>query len=721
MSDILSPGSVPSGKQDFQQILPMPLAPLAQLPWLQQPKAADLFVPRLDEARQDGQIAPSQLNLRVAACERRLEMQEDQGQLLQRVATELRQTREGSRMADERIAELERSVERSRRDEGAAREQLRALQADFREFAVMQAGRQRAEIESEVSQILSRQSTAAEEWRAVLMNQDAQLLAEVGRASNGLSALNTQLLALQSELRSRLVAVEAVVLSGRVGLGVGANAAGALAIAGGRSDGADLDHMQNQMEVLKRTAAQAAANVADLYSRLDGEASLRAGGQRDLETKLRAIVDSLSQGRADLHHALVQRLEVVESRLGVERKELLARQAELRDSMASGEQEGHIRIQDFMARTRADFEAVDRRIAAEVSALRDQLDASLAQIQASRIGEEEARRESMASWLRRGEESGQRQLESMKALRQEMSSRFRDVQEVVRAEVASRVESEQRLLADASEAVRTSASKEASQMKLMLQKHNESVAQELDRLRQSSAERADRLSRYVDEVVSRAVGSAGSSGKSPEMEAQLKELMEGMLLLRHTVQELSGHSDRRLELLGQDFRLRLQRSDEAKAVESKTARKDTERLLAAVEKRTSLAHEELKNRFEAFAKHFDSQIQSLQAAMLRPREPKSIEGGTSPMPRKPLAVGRPAGTALRSSALRQLAPGAEEVFSSEATQVVLPSLGNTSEVRSHLAADVVGSCLATELAALGAEDDLETSFQDDGSQVVSSP
>ena len=55
---------------------------------------------------------------------------------------------------------------------------------------------------------------------------------------------------------------------------------------------------------------------------------------------------ALRSNSSDLLHSANQRLEVLESRLGVERHDLLARQAEIKHEVASGDQLGNAMVQD---------------------------------------------------------------------------------------------------------------------------------------------------------------------------------------------------------------------------------------------------------------------------------------------------------------------------------------------------------------------------------------
>lgn len=568
--------------------------------------------------------ALARISARVAACERRMESKEardaqmDEG--AHRLAMELRQAKEAhaayTRLADDRFAALETSSERAKHEDAATREQLHVLQNDFRDFAVTAVSRQRAEIEGEVTAAFARQNLSVEEWRATFKHRDAQLQGELRRLSASVEDVSGQLVTAQTELRTRLATLEASTLAGRSHhvaipasiLDNGVDAAVSPA------SGQALEYLRQQLEQLRQGSAQNGAGLTELWARVEGEAAARGTLQRDHEARFYSLDQVIRDERDNLGQLVVQRLEVLEARLGVERSEVAAKQAEIRDQLANGDHVGSLRLQDLAAKANADLEASERRVQVEISALRRHVDANIAQSKSARGAEEEARTSSLASLLRRVESSSEQQMQAATKMQQEVNASFKEIRDEVRAECAARVQAEQRLVADVSSASQTLAS-EVATVRRLLQQNSETVATELERLRQSGAERADRLSRYVDEKVAQAANLSKNDGSTKE----IAEVAERVQALRVSLEEQARQVQQRLDTTAEDLRLCLNRSEDARVTQLASAVKDAERATSAAERRTMAAQEELQARFEAYVKHFDSTISSVQAAILQTR------------------------------------------------------------------------------------------------------
>jgi len=602
------------------------------------------------------------LSARLATCERRLEAQQEQGERLQRVQAEIQLVKEGSvaqsRVSDERLASLERATEIGRREFTAASEQMRALQIDFREYTAQAGAKQRAEIEGEVGQALARQRASTEEWQAALRQQNVQLQGDTSRAVNNIERMGAQLAATTTELRTRLGAVEASGMAGRSARGGGEGAAGPM-----------VEHMRQQLEAMRNTAAQASAGVVELQARLEGEAAARIAMQRDHDARLGFLGNALKSEREDLHESLAQRLQVLESRHGVERSDIFARQAELKQEVATGDQLSTNQVQDLAMRLRGEFEALERRLRAEDSALKERVDLQLAQLQTARSTEEDARRSSMASLFKRAEATAERQLEANRNLQQEIDAGFKQATDQLHAENAGRLEAERRLLTDTMEGYRTIAAevvmlKAASHQQ---SQHLEVVNGEVGQLRRDSQERADNLSRYVDHVVSQ----VHADGAKKDNNDSFLDFEERLASLRTAVDEKAAASEKRLETVAEDLRLRLRRAEEARERDGVNMRRDSERAGAALERRIVATQEELRSRFEAYVRHFDSAIASVQSAILRPPQhaPVNEAGGPRSLasPNSRLYYG--AGTAQPMSA-HNIAQGGRASGTAEDEQLV---------------------------------------------------
>ena len=230
--------------------------------------------------------------------------------------------------------------------------------------------------------------------------------------------------------------------------------------------------------------------------------------------------------------------------------------------------------------------------------LRDHVDSHPAQLRNARASVEEARRSSLASITRNVEAATDRQLEATKGLQQEVNGGLRDLREALGAETAARAEAEQRLAASAGGASRAIAV-EVSAPRGVQQQHAEAIGAELVRIRRVSAERADKLSRYVDDAVARAATGAGSGPASPhDKEGPPGRALRPRRQAASALDEQVRLAKQRSDALGEGLRLRLRRADEAHVREAASERRTSERLVAASDRRSAAAQEGLKDPFE---------------------------------------------------------------------------------------------------------------------------
>ncbi|CAE8583473.1 unnamed protein product [Polarella glacialis] len=262
--------------------------------------------------------------LRLAACERRMDHQESQGPLLHRVMSEIQQLREGtsslSRSSEERIAQLSSSLAQSHREASLAQEQLKALQAEFREFTSHSMSRQsadRSEIGGQVGQALALQKVNAEEWRSAVRNKDALVQNEIDRLMAGVEDLREKQISSQAELRVRLSTLEAPAMAGRA-FQNGVVTAGAGA---GGYDSAYLsqavEYLREQLDTVRQGSFQASAGLTDMKARLDSEAASRFRAQSAHGAQIEALSQALGSSHQDLAQSIAQRLEVLEAKHGV--------------------------------------------------------------------------------------------------------------------------------------------------------------------------------------------------------------------------------------------------------------------------------------------------------------------------------------------------------------------------------------------------------------------
>eukprot|EP00931_Biecheleriopsis_adriatica_P021951 TRINITY_DN14219_c0_g1_i1.p1 TRINITY_DN14219_c0_g1~~TRINITY_DN14219_c0_g1_i1.p1 ORF type:complete len:806 (-),score=209.22 TRINITY_DN14219_c0_g1_i1:64-2481(-) len=578
---------------------------------------------------------------RLADCERRVSNQESQALLLQRCEGDIQLLRQAaddrSRDSIGRLVTLETQVLKSQQDEAFAREQLLVLQAEFRDFAAQSLGRQRADhadIESQVGQALARNNLSSEEWRNAVRQKDTQMQGELERLGASIDDLRERMMSSQAELRVRLTALEVPKAT--------THADGAADAGLGSAEGAywtqTVEFLKHQIEKFHQSSVQASANLSELQSRLDGEASARAAAQQDHSTRIEALNQALSSARALLSQSIAQRVEVIEERLGVERQELLSKQDRLRDELAAEGQDGHLRLQDLSSKIQSALDTAEKRCREQIADLRDRTTAKYEDLEKAFAAENEVKKSFMSSLLQKFQGQTDWLQQSAKSLKSEVDAALRQVRDTVSSEGNARRQAEHRLFQEVTEAVQKALANESASTQQALKAQAESVAAEFERIRHANSDRADRLSRYVDAALADAgLGLQGRRG-SQDLDTSTAELLDdvqGRLdSLRKDLEQQGAAFEQRFNAFSDDIKLKFSSASESQERENKAAYRDAEQAVAAAEQRSIAGQEELKQRFERYVKHFDTAINSVQAAILRPalQDPKPFGRMSSAAP-----------------------------------------------------------------------------------------
>lgn len=635
---ILTPESLRNTEQFLESGLVFP----KPLPWVEMPR------PQPAEAVNSRDVVYDSMSQRFASCERRLDLQETQAAELKKQAMDLQRLYEvgelQSRSNTERVAAVEASVQQSHRNEASTRGQLQALQADFRDFASQSLKQQRfsqAEMDSHVGNALAKINLSDEEYRSAARQKDVQTQIEVERLSSTIRDMEERLSTSQSELRVRLSALEAPgrsEVNKRLLHQEGTFSAGA-----GTADTAYLsqamDFLRQQVDQLHQSSSQSGASLADLRSRLGSEAAARAATLQDQGTKLEALSQAFGASQSLIAQSIAQRVEVLEERLGIERREILARQAKLRDEFANDEHGADLRMQNISATLRAELETSEQRSKLEVEKLREHADNQVVQLRAALAAEENASKAAIAGLLQRVEGLFGLQNEHVKSLKNEIDIRARNAQDAISSEHTARREGERRLFEEVREAVQNALVGETVALQKALKQQADSVAAEFEQMRRVNADRADRISRYVDAALSD-VGRGWQDQRGNDRSAEgnqeiVNHLNESVADLRKQVDHQVTSLEHRYDHFSDEVRSLLKKAADTQDREARAVRRDAEKAAALVERRSAASHEELKGRFEVYVRHFDNAINSVQAAIMRPalRDPQALGFLASPQAR----------------------------------------------------------------------------------------
>eukprot|EP00930_Biecheleria_cincta_P095489 TRINITY_DN8744_c0_g1_i1.p1 TRINITY_DN8744_c0_g1~~TRINITY_DN8744_c0_g1_i1.p1 ORF type:complete len:912 (-),score=203.65 TRINITY_DN8744_c0_g1_i1:58-2772(-) len=620
---VLTPDTLKGTEQFLEAGLVFP----KPLPWVEGPRLQQA------EAINSRDAVYDSMNQRLASCERRLGLQETHAAELKKHEMELQRLREASelqiRSSTERFAVVEASVQQSQRDEATARGHLQTLQAEFREFASQSLRHQRfsqTEMDSRVGNALAKINVSDEEYRSAMRQKDAEAQIEVERLNNAIKDMQERLITSQSELRVRLSALEA---PGRSVHQQGTFTAGA-DNTGSSYLGQAVDFLRQQVDQLYRNSSQSGASLADIRSRLDSEVAARAATLQDQGARLEALSQAFGASQSLIAQSIAQRVEVLEERLGIERREILARQAKLRDELSIDEHGKDLRMQNLSATLRAELESLEQRSKLEIDKLREHVDNEVVQLRAVLASEENASKAATAGLLQRVEGLFGLQNENMKTLKNEIDIRARNAQDAVSSENTARREGERRLFEEVRDAMQNALAGETIALQKALKQQADVVAAEFEQMRRVNADRADRISRYVDAALSD-VGRGWQDQRGNDASAEghrelMNRLNESVSDIQKQVDQQVTSLERRYDHFSDEVRSLLKKAADTQDREARAVRRDAEKAAASVERRSVANNEELKSRFEVYVRHFDNAIASVQAAIMRPalRDPHAL-------------------------------------------------------------------------------------------------
>lgn len=516
-----------------------------------------------------------------------------------------------------RLSLLETQSQQSLLQESMLKEQLVALQADFKEFSMHALGRQladHADMEGQVSHALARQNNSVEEWRLALKHKDAQRQSELEMLTASMEEIREKLLSSQAETRVRLTALEIRGDGGTGGLGDADSAYVAQTV----------DFLKQHVDRLQQGSVQAGAALSEMQARLEGETAARAAAQQEQSSRLEALNQALGFSRALMNQSVHQRIEALEERLGSERQEIVARHLRLRDEVVNEGQEGNAKMQSLAVRMASSMDSVGKRCAAMEQGHRD-LESHFVDFMKASRSESDMMKAALASVSRKAEENISRQSEAFKQFKAEVEMSLRQLRDIVEAERRARLQDDKRICDEVTEASQKAVSLELATLQQAIKKQAENVTIELDRIRRINADRAERLSRYVDAALTDAgilpdasPGGRAAKAFGAEDLRLLRDLKEQVTVLQKDMSQQVQSLEHKSAEMSEELRSKLAKVADQREDEAKMLRREAEKAAQEVERRAFCRQEELEARFENYMRHFDNSINSVQAAVLRP-------------------------------------------------------------------------------------------------------
>ncbi|CAK9002211.1 Hypothetical protein (Fragment) [Durusdinium trenchii] len=454
-----------------------------------------------------------------------------------------------------------------------------------------------AEMEGQVSHALARQSNSVEEWRLAIRQKDAQMQSELEMLSSSVEDLREKLISSQAELRVRLTGLE---IRGD-GLASGREPCDAE----GAYMAQSLEFLKQHVDRLQQGSIHAGAALSELQARVEGEAAARAAAQQEHTSRLEALNQALGFSRALMAQSIAQRVEALEERFGNERQELFARHQRLQHEVASEGQEGSAKMQELAARVANSIVALEKRcLGMETS--QQELETHLAETVKAYRSEGSMIKGALAALSKKTEETTvSRHSEGVKTFKSQVETSLRQLRELVEVERRARLQDNKRLCDEVTEAAQKAVTADLTTLHSALKKQAENVTIEMDRIRRVNADRADRLSRYVD-VALKDAGilpdqSPGRRQAAAEDARLLRDLREQFIALQKELNEQVQGLEQKSSEISEELRSKFARQADWQEDEAKALRREAEQAARDVERRAFCRQEELETRFETSA------------------------------------------------------------------------------------------------------------------------
>jgi predicted nucleic acid-binding Zn-ribbon protein len=563
-----------------------------------------------------------------AKCESGMDRMEHRANLdmevLRRLQVSSRELQDETALQKREVGHRMQTVEdlqvRLDRDIATMKEQIRSMQLDFRDFAVQAVQKQRDDLQNMVKDAFQSQRDHEDDLRSLQKKQHQLQTDDIQRVASSVTDIEEQINQVRSEMKSRCAALETSML--------GSNG-------GGGNDpvmNQAVSSMRQHMEMMRQASAHIGAAVQDLQTRVDQEVQHRQAATHESSAKFQEIRDMVKGHGQQISNEFSQRLEILESKAGVDKHDLLARQAQLKEEMKNGEEQAMSEMERAIQQLSANLEAIKKKDDVERETMKQYVQAKLNQFVSSYTSAEESRTSSLTSLYQRVEGFQDKQLDQMKGIRQEIQDSIGDMQQMLRTEVANRTEGQKKLGDSVRETCKFVAA-QAARSAEDLQKQIDAVVKACKDQRKDAADRADRLSRYMDESFAKAQQMNGRA--FAVVDEQLVQLSQRIGDIHGELKALTPHVDREIDKVRRDTELRQRQSEAALTDQVSTAMKKSELAQKSVDERCTAVQNDLTHRLEMYIGQFDASVASLQVALLGLSKDKSTIGANIVQPLDP--------------------------------------------------------------------------------------
>lgn len=540
-------------------------------------------------------------------------------ELIRRLQMQVRELQDGLKSVTSemgtKVYQLTEKEASKDREIAVLKETVKTLQNEFRDYSVESVYRQRAEIQGEVKNNVTKYQFENHEWQVEVRKVLQTLAEEQKKLSEADTRVEDSFAAFKGDIRTRLSALEASVL------GSGGKNQTNIGIGNGLS--------REQLEHIWAELRQAVKDISGLQLEQEAQKQVQISFAGECQQRIEALKDSVERGKEETLIMMDQKSELMEAKLGVERQEMQSKMQSVKEELEANDQMIQMLVVDLEVKTSQKMDLLKKCEEAERDALREVVDTKLNQVCGQIARTENLRQDGLTNLYEKMEGFQSKQLETVKGIREEVQDNIKDIQILFKDEMRHRMETERKITDSITDVVKNltatqTASFEQLSGKLVV------LDKALQESRKEGGERADRISRYVDDIVSR--WRQDASLKNEVYDNNFAQMHERIVDIVGNVERVRAWFDDKNALTEKNL------EDKARNLEEKIRsgldgeRKRCENRLQTAENEAAAGIARVRDRCERVNKEMDEGFQGVHRAVLGLSKDKSLIGAQIVVP-----------------------------------------------------------------------------------------
>ncbi|CEL99240.1 unnamed protein product [Vitrella brassicaformis CCMP3155] len=371
--------------------------------------------------------------------------------------------------------------------------------------------------------------------------------------------------------------------------------------------------VRQQMELIRQAQTSLSNQLFDLYVALENEKKRQKGEHATLQQSMEEMKRAAQKQQEGLKGTIGQDVDDLREKVGIQRKDLLQRHSDLREDLAQRDSQTLVQIEKVEQKMHGQLETFKHRQETDIVGLRDSLTMKIQTLTQNMNATEQARMMAMQSLNKRVEDFQRRQSRDIQTIRGELTQQLAELQKFVTDQLHDCRTSANDLLLSLKTGIHL-CQEQQNTTKTNLMNHIDRLHTDLMESRKEGALKAERLSRYVDDRVSKI--DANLKQKYRKIEESLASLVKKLEMSNQAHQETHNDILRAVEEKWEDITKRLLHMQEGHSASITLERRHTDTMLQSINEAMNQVQESLHQRLDDYTRQFDANINSLRLALL---------------------------------------------------------------------------------------------------------